>query len=142
VESWQTKKLYKECLQSLSGQIGLASAAPTPTSSAPTSVQVLEPLEPSDILEITKDYEHLSDFEVGRKVLRAIALNPNTRDSSRIQASIALIRSVEIGQDLPNHVREGIEEASIASERKKLEGLSAEELAREYQAELERLKAQ
>jgi hypothetical protein len=48
---------------------------------------------------------------------------------------------VEIAQDLPKHVREGKEEASIISERKKLEGLSAEELAREYQRELERLKA-
>lgn len=132
VESWQTKKLYKECLQSLSGQIGLANAP----SSTPTSVAG-EVLESRDVLEITKNYENLSDFQVGRTVLRAIALDPDKRDSSRIQASIALIRSVEIGQDLPKHVREGKEEASLASERKKLEGMSAEELAREYKREID-----
>lgn len=134
VESWQTKKLYKECLQSLSGQIGLASA---PTSSYTKSVAV-EVLEPCDVLEITKSYENLSDFELGRQVLRAIALDPDKRDASRIQAAIALIRSVEIGQDLPKHVREGKEVTTLEQERKSLEGLSLEELAREYKLELER----
>jgi hypothetical protein len=139
VESWQKKKLYKECLQSLSGQIGLATA---PTS-VPKSVAV-EVLESRDVdvLEITKNYENLSDFELGRQVLRSIALDPDKRDSSRIQAAIALIRSVEIGQDLPQHVKEGKEEVSMHSERKKLEGLSPEELAREYKKELDRIKAQ
>jgi transcriptional regulator with XRE-family HTH domain len=137
VEEWQKKKLYRECLQSLSGQIGLATA---PTSS-PKSVAV-EVLEPSDVLEITKSYENLSDFELGRQVLRAIALDPEKRDASRIQAAIALIRSVEIGQDLPQHVREGREQSPIAQERKKLEGLSAEELAKLYKEELDAMKNQ
>jgi transcriptional regulator with XRE-family HTH domain len=131
VESWQTKKLYRECLHSLSGQIGLA----TPPSSSPKPVAI-EVLEPRDSLEITKDYEHLSDFDLGRQVLRAIALNPNTRDSSRIQAASMLIRSVEIGHELPRHIREGKEQSSIAAERKKLEGLSAEELMRLYKEEI------
>ncbi len=132
VEEWQKKKLYKECLNSLSGQIGLASA---PISSPKSvAIEVLEPV-PSD-LEITKDYEHLSDFEVGRQVLRAIALNPESREAARIQAASMLIRSVEIGHELPQHIREGKEQSSIAAERKKLEGLSAEELARLYKEEL------
>jgi transcriptional regulator with XRE-family HTH domain len=131
VESWQTKKLYKECLNSLSGQIGLATA---PISSPkPVAVEILEP---RDCLEITKDYEHLSDFEVGRQVLRAIALNPESREAARIQAASMLIRSVEIGHELPKHVREGKEQSSIAAERKKLEGLSAEELMRLYKEEI------
>jgi transcriptional regulator with XRE-family HTH domain len=133
VESWQKKKLYRECLNSLSGQIGLATShTPVPTSVA---VEVLEPVA-SD-LEIAKGYEGLSDFEVGRQVLRAIALNPNIRESSRIQAASMLIRSVEIGHDLPKHVREGQEVTTLASERKKLEGMSAEELAKEYKALIE-----
>ncbi len=65
VESWQTKKLYKECLNSLSGQIGLATA-PNPSTPKSVAVEVLEPVA-SD-LEITKDYEHLSDFDLGRQV--------------------------------------------------------------------------
>ncbi len=133
VESWQTKKLYKECLQSLSGQIGLANA---PSSSPkPLALEVLEPTV--NILELTKDYENLSDFEVGRTVLRAIALDPDKRDTSRIQAAIALVRCVQIGQDLPVHVREGREESSFAKERRSLQGMSAEELAREYKREIE-----
>jgi transcriptional regulator with XRE-family HTH domain len=134
VESWQKKKLYRECLQSLSGQIGLATA---PTS-VPKSVavEVLESVA-SD-LEITKDYENLSDFEVGRQVLRAIALNPLSRETSRIAAANALLRSVEMGLGLPKHVKEGSEETSIQSERRKLEGLTPEELARLYKEELER----
>jgi hypothetical protein len=71
------------------------------------------------VLEITKNYENLSDFELGRNVLRSIALDPEKRDASRIQASIAQIRSVEIAQDLPKHVREGLEETSLKAERKK-----------------------
>ena len=50
---------------------------------------------------------------------------------------MALIRTVEIGQDLPKHIREGREQISVASERKSLEGLSPEELARLYKEELE-----
>ncbi len=42
--------------------------------------------------------------------------------------------------ELPKHVREGKEEVTLASERKKLEGMSAEELAREYKRELEALR--
>jgi transposase len=133
VESWQTKKLYKECLQSLSGQIGLANA-PTSTPKS-VAVEILDSHD-VDVLEITKDYEHLSDFEVGRQVLRSIALNPNIREASRIQAASMLIRSVEIGHELPKHVREGKEQSSIAAERKKLEGLSAEELMRLYKEEI------
>jgi hypothetical protein len=49
---------------------------------------------------------------------------------------MALIRSVEIGHDLPQHIREGTEQSSIEAERKKLEGLNAEELARLYKEEL------
>jgi transcriptional regulator with XRE-family HTH domain len=128
VESWQTKKLYKECLQSLSGQIGLASAP----SSDPKPVAV-EVLEPRDVLEMTKDFEHLSDFEVGRTVLRAIALNPESREASRIQAAMALIRSVEIGQDLPKHIRQGQEKTTLEEEREKLKGLTKEEIAAEYE---------
>jgi hypothetical protein len=86
----------------------------------------------------SEDYDNLSDFELGRQVLRAIALDPDKRDASRIQAAIALIRSVEIGQDLPVHVREGKEVTTLEQERKSLEGLSLEELAREYKRELER----
>jgi hypothetical protein len=71
-------------------------------------------------------------------VADAIAVDPEKRDSTRIQAAIGLIRSVEIGNDLPKHVREGLEETSLKAERKKLEGLSAEELARLYKEELER----
>jgi transcriptional regulator with XRE-family HTH domain len=132
VESWQTKKLYKECLNSLSGQIGLATAPKSVPKSV--AVEVLDPQDPQDVdvFEITKDYEHLSDFEVGRQVLRAIALNPESREAARIQASIALIRSVEIGHDLPRHIREGKEESSLQAEREKLKGLSPEELAKEY----------
>lgn len=85
------------------------------------------------MLEITKNYENLSDFDIGRQVLRAIALNPESREPSRIQAAIALIRSVEIGQDLPVHVREGREVSTIAEERKKLAGMSKEEIAAEYE---------
>jgi hypothetical protein len=88
-------------------------------------------------LEITKGFEAMSDFEVGRQVLRAIALNPESREASRIQAAMALIRSVEIGEDLPKHVRDGLEVSSVAQELKSLEGLSAEELAKLYKAELE-----
>jgi transcriptional regulator with XRE-family HTH domain len=135
VESWQKKKLYRECLQSLSGQIGLATAS-NPSTPKSVAVEVLQP-ESSDFLSITRDYEHLSDFEVGRKVLRAIALNPESREASRIQAAMALIRSVEIGEDLPKHVREGLEVSSVAQERKSLEGLTPEELARLYKEELE-----
>jgi transcriptional regulator with XRE-family HTH domain len=135
VEEWQKKKLYRECLQSLSGQIGLATA---PTSSPKSVAVAVEVLEPCDVLEITKSYENLSDFELGRQVLRAIALDPEKREASRIQAAIALIRSVEIGNDLPKHVREGREQTSLKEERRKLEGLSAEELARLYKEEVER----
>lgn len=136
VESWQKKKLYRECLQSLSGQIGLATAPTSSPKSVAVAVEVLEPQV--DVLEITKNYENLSDFELGRNVLRSIALDPEKRDASRIQAAIALIRSVEIGQDLPKHVREGKEVTTLEQERKSLEGLSLEELAREYKLELER----
>jgi len=135
VESWQKKKLYRECLQSLSGQIGLATA-PNPSTPKSVAVEVLEP-ESTDFLSITRDYENLSDFELGRQTLRAIALNPESREAARIQAAMALIRSVEIGQDLPKHIREGREQTSVASERKSLEGLSPEELARLYKEELE-----
>jgi hypothetical protein len=48
-----------------------------------------------------------------------------------------LIRSVEIGHELPKRVREGQEVSSMKEERKKLEGMSAEELVREYKALLE-----
>lgn len=136
VEEWQKKKLYRECLQSLSGQIGLATAPTSSPKSVAVAVEVLEPQV--DVLEITKNYENLSDFELGRNVLRSIALDPEKRDASRIQAAIALIRSVEIGQDLPKHVREGKEVTTLEQERKSLEGLSLEELAREYKLELER----
>ncbi len=134
IESWQKKKLYQETLRTLSGQIGLATA-PNPSIPKSVAVEVLEP-ESSDVFEIIKDFENLSDFEVGRKVLRAIALNPESREASRIQAAMALIRSVEIGHDLPQHIREGTEQSSIEAERKKLEGLNAEELARLYKEEL------
>jgi transcriptional regulator with XRE-family HTH domain len=132
VEEWQKKKLYKECLQSLSGQIGLATA-PNPSSPKSVAVEVLE----SNVFDITRDFEHWSDFEVGRQTLRAIALNPEAREASRIQAAMALIRTVEIGQDLPKHIREGREQTSVASERKSLDGLSPEVLARLYKEELE-----
>jgi hypothetical protein len=131
VEEWQKKKLYKECLQSLSGQIGLATA-PNPTTSKSVAVEVLE----TNVFDITRDFEHWSDFEVGRQTLRAIALNPESREAARIQAAMALIRSVEIGQDLPKHIREGREQTTVASERKSLEGLSPEVLARLYKEEL------
>ncbi len=132
VESWQTKKLYKECLNSLSGQIGLATA-PNPTTPKSVAVEVLEPSMASDVFSITRDYENLSNFELGQKVLRAIALNPESREASRIQAAIALIRSVEIEQDLPKHVREGQEKTTLAEELKKLEGLTPEQIAAEYE---------
>jgi hypothetical protein len=87
-----------------------------------------------------EDLSDLSDFQLARQVLRGMAQNPDTRDASRIQASLALARLVQLEAELPKHVLEGKEQSSIASERKKLEGLSAEELAREYQRELERLR--
>jgi hypothetical protein len=134
VESWQTKKLYKQCLNSLSGQIGLATA-PNPSTPKSVAVEVLQPsTRASDVMTFTRDFENLSDFEVGRQVLRAIALNPEIRDASRIQAAMALIRTVEIGQDLPQHVREGKEEASsFSDERKRIEGMTPEEIAAEYE---------
>jgi vacuolar-type H+-ATPase subunit I/STV1 len=87
----------------------------------------------SDVFSITRDYDNLSNFEVGQKVLRAIALNPESREASRIQAAMALIRSVEIGQDLPKHVREGQEKTTLEEEREKLKGLTKEEIAAEYE---------
>ena len=64
--------------------------------------------------------------------MQGLALDPNTRDSTRISAAIALIRSVEIGHELPQHIREGKENSSLQAEREKLKGLSPEELAKEY----------
>lgn len=132
VEEWQKKKLYRECLNSLSGQIGLETA---PTSSPkPVAVDVLEVLEPYNVSEVTKNLENLSPYNLAMETLRAIVLNPDSRDTSRIQASVALIRCLQIGQDLPVHVREGHDDdSSLAEELKKLEGMSKEEIAAEYE---------
>jgi transcriptional regulator with XRE-family HTH domain len=127
VESWQTKKLYKECLNSLSGQIGLATA---PISSPkPVGVEVLEPY---NVSEATKNLKGLSPYNLAMEALQAIIINPDSRESSRIQASVALVRCLQIGQDLPKHIREGQEVSSMEEERKKLESLSPEEIAAEY----------
>ena len=130
IESWQKKKLYQETLRTLSGQVTLASVE---KAASKVSVEVLEPLKSLE----PKEYEGLPDFEFIRRNLRRIASNPNIRESTQVQASLALARLIQMKAELPKHVLEEKEQATMTSELKNLEGMTAEEIIREYRSVIE-----
>jgi hypothetical protein len=80
------------------------------------------------------DSSNLTNFQLAEKTLRAIASDEDQPGAVRVQACLGLMRLIQMQVELPKHILEGKEQDSVASERKKLEGMSAEELAREYKA--------
>jgi hypothetical protein len=76
--------------------------------------------------------ENVSDFALARRTLQEIAKDKSESGAVRVQAAFGLMRLCAMRAELPRHVLEEKEEISVASERKKLESMSAEELARLY----------
>ena len=118
-----------------------------PRPKIPERPQLLPPLEVSEaeiveprpfrVIDGGRAGEELSDFQLARKVLREIALDENLRDATRLQAALGLLRLPAMKAEIPKHLLEDREQTTMASERKKYEGMSAEELAKEYKALIE-----
>jgi hypothetical protein len=56
-----------------------------------------------------------------------------------MQACVGLMKIAQMRAELPSHILEEREEKTLASERKNLENMTAEELAKEYKALIEGL---
>jgi|688.fasta_scaffold781116_2 hypothetical protein len=81
---------------------------------------------------------NLSDLELARDTLRAIALRPHKKGATAgIGASLGLMRLVQMQADLPNHVIDGVIDVTVEDERKQLKEKSPADLAREYKELLE-----
>ncbi len=87
--------------------------------------------------EVIDSSEELSDFALAEKVLREIATGQEHSSAVRVQACLGLMRLVQMQAELPRHILYGKEEATITSERKNLEGMSAQELWEDYKRLLE-----
>lgn len=111
-----------------------------PQLQAPLELSEVEILEPRvfRVIDGGRCGEELSDFQLARRTLRSIIADPDTSHAVKLQASLGLMKMVPMKAEFPKHVLEDSEVASLEQERKSLEGMSAEELAREYKLELER----
>jgi len=72
-----------------------------------------------------------SDIALAKRTLREIC-DSNESGAVRVQAALGLMRLAALRAELPKHVLEETEQVTLASERKNYEGMTAEELAREY----------
>jgi transposase len=101
-----------------------------------SKVEVLEPSRPFRVINGCRCGEELSDFQLARRTLREIINDTECSDAVRLQATLGLLKLVPMKAELPKHVLEDQEQTSLQAERKKLEGMSVEELAKEYKREL------
>ncbi len=117
-----------------------------PKPSIPKNPETLKPapLEIPDVSEPPRPFtvidgglSELSDFQLVRRTLRSLISDPDVSSAVRLKAALGLMRLVPLKAKLPKHVLEDSEVSSLKAERRKLEGLTAEELARLYKEELE-----
>lgn len=79
------------------------------------------------------DKSNLSDLDLARTTLRAIALKPHKKGATAgIGASLGLMRLVQMQADMPSHIIDGVIDVTIEDERKQLKEKSPADLAREY----------